>query len=265
MKPWHKIVGDISILSLRVWRRNLLVLRSGWLIQLVPPIVEPVLYVLAFGLGLGGMIGMVTYEGNSVSYLLFMAPGVIAITIMWWAYLETTYGSFVRMEYQKTFQSMLATPLLIEDVIAGEWLWGATKAIVATLLMTLMLTLMGLVHWPSGLWILPVTILGGLVFSAMGLITSALCPRIDLFNLPIFLLLMPMFVFSGTFFPIEILPSWALKVAYILPLTHVSILLRGACLSRVPDTWIVSSVYLIVASVGLSVLSFVLMYRRIVK
>ncbi len=265
MKPWRKIIGDISFRSFRVWRRNLAVLRSGWLIQLLPPIVEPVLYVLAFGLGLGGMIGMVTYEGNTVSYLTFMAPGVIAITIMWWAYLETTYGSFIRMEYQKTFQSMVATPLLIEDVIAGEWLWGATKAVVATTLMTLMLTLMRLVHWPTAFWIFPVMVAGGLLFSAMGLITTALCRRIDMFNLPIFLLLMPMFVFSGTFFPIEILPSWAVKVAYLLPLTHVSILLRGACLGRLPQTWIWSSAYLIVVTTGLSVLSIVLMHRRIVK
>jgi lipooligosaccharide transport system permease protein len=190
---------------------------------------------------------------------------VLAITIMWWAYLETTYGSFVRMEYQKIFGSMVATPLLVEDVIAGEWLWGASKAIVATALMTVMLTLMGLVAWPSALFLIPVTIAGGLLFSAMGLITTALSPRIDMFNIPVFLLLMPMFVFSGTFFPLEILPSWALKASYILPLTHVSILVRGACLNRLPQMWLASSLYVGLMSVGLSVTAFVLMHRRIVK
>jgi len=263
--PWSTVFGNVSRRSWHVWRRNLDVYRTTWRTNFLPPILEPVLYILAFGLGMGTLIGTVLYQGQALPYLRFMIPGVISVSIMFWSYFETTYASFVRMYYQKTFQAILATPLLIEDVIAGEWLWGASKSVMAAVLMLAMTGIFGLISWPAGLLVVPLAVLGGLFFSAAGLITTALVPRIDSFNIPSFLLIFPMFLFSGTFFPIDVLPAWAKAIALCLPLTHISYLVRGACLGQAPPHFAASVLYLAAGSVVASGLAIVLMRRRVVR
>jgi lipooligosaccharide transport system permease protein len=262
---WTDCLRNVSPRAARVWQRDVEVFLTTWKTNFLPPLLEPVFYVLAFGVGMGSLIGMVVYQGRSIPYLRFMIPGVIAVATMFWAFFETTYASFVRMYYQKTFDAIVCTPLLVEDVIAGEWLWGATKSVVAATLMLLMMGIMGLVHWPDALLIIPLAALGGLLFSALGLIATALVPRIDSFNLPSFLFIFPMFLFSGTFFPLDVLPRWAKAVALALPLTHIASLQRGACLGRTPPYWALSLAYIMVGSVIAFVLALVLMRRRLVK
>ena len=121
--------SNISWRLLHVWRRNGEVLLTTWYTNFLPPLLEPVFYVLAFGFGIGGMVGDFKFQGQEMSYLQFVAPGVVAVAVMFWSFFETTYSSFVRMYYQRTFDAMIATPLLVEDVIAGELLWGATQAV----------------------------------------------------------------------------------------------------------------------------------------
>jgi lipooligosaccharide transport system permease protein len=169
------------------------------------------------------------------------------------------------MYYQRTFDAILATPLLVEDVILGELLWAATKAVIASVIMLGMLGALGLVAWPSGLWVIPLAALGGLLFSAMGLVVTAVTKNISSFNLPMFLLIMPMFTFSGTFFPVEILPSWALGIAWVLPLTHVSFQVRAAVLGwSAPLLW-GSILYLGGLTLVLSALALLLMKRRLIQ
>jgi lipooligosaccharide transport system permease protein len=262
---WHEVFRNVSRRSWRVWQRDVDVYRTTWLVNFIPPLLEPVFYVLAFGLGLGSLIREVSYVGSSISYLRFMVPGVIAVAIMFWAYFETTYASFVRMYYQRTFDAIVATPLLVEDVIAGEWLWGATKSLMAATIMLGVMTAFGLVVWPAAALVIPLSVLGGLMFSALGLITTAISPKIDFFNVPIFVLVFPMFLFSGTFFPVDILPPWAFAIALILPLTHVSFLVRGACLGAAPPYWWLSFAYLVVVTAVSTGLALVLMRRRLVR
>jgi lipooligosaccharide transport system permease protein len=131
--------------------------------------------------------------------------------------------------------------------------------------MLTMLSAMGLASLPEALWVLPLALGGGLLFSALGLVTTALVPKIDAFNLPIFLLVMPMFLFGGTFFPLDGLPAWAMGIAMTLPLTHLGILVRGACLGSLPPSWIGSVAYLGLLSVPAFWLGLVLMRRRLVK
>src|SRR5881397_823026 len=164
------ILRNVSLRSLRVWRRDLDVYLTNWRTEFLPPLSEPVLYVFAFGFGLGSLIHNVHYQGRELTYLRFMAPGIVAVAIMFWSYFETTYSSFVRMYYQRTFDAILATPLLVEDIILGELLWGATKALIASSIMLGILALLGLVAWPSGLWVIPVSLSGGIMFSAVGLV-----------------------------------------------------------------------------------------------
>jgi lipooligosaccharide transport system permease protein len=257
--------SNVSHRAWRVWQRDFDVYRTTWKLNFLPPLMEPVLYVLAFGLGMGKLIGSVSYFGDEIPYLTFMVPGILAVAIMFWSYFETTYSSFVRMYYQRTFEAMVATPLLVDDVIAGEWLWGATKSLLAASLMLLAVSVFGLASWPSSLLVLPLAIAGGLLFSALGLITTALSPTIESFNLPIFLLIFPMFLFSGTFFPIDILPLWAKGVALALPLTHISLLVRGAFLGAPPPMAWASVLYLAVVTPIVVAIAFRLMKRRLVK
>lgn len=211
----------LSWLFWRVWQRNLTVYRESWHINFVPPLLEPLLYLLAFGVGLSSLVGNLHYRGNDVSYLRFIAPALIAINIMNNAFFENTYASFVRMYYQKTFDALMSTPLTLEEIITGEIIWGATKAVIATTIMLTVVSLFGLISYPSGLLLIPLAFVGGLAFGAIGMFFTGIVRNIELFNLPVFLFITPMFLFSGTFFPVENLPGWAQLLALVLPLTHL--------------------------------------------
>jgi len=215
-----------SWLFLRVWKRNLIVYRKIWKVNFITPLFEPLFYILAFGLGFSGLIGSVRYGGLDLSYTAFIAPALIATAVMWNAFFETTYASFVRMYYQKTFDGMLATPLSLEEIIVAEIVWSATKSVGAATIMLTVLGLMGFVQFPSGLLLIPMAFLGGLAFGAIGMFFTGIVPSIDMFNLPIFLFVTPMFLFSGTFFPVSNLPAWAQMFALAFPLYHLAELSR---------------------------------------
>jgi lipooligosaccharide transport system permease protein len=250
---------------LRVWNRNLITYRKIWKINFITPLLEPLLYILAFGLGFSGLIGDVPYAGYKLGYTHFIAPALIATAVMYNAFFETTYASFVRMYYQKTFDGMLATPLSLEEIMLAEIVWSATKAAAASAVMLAVLSLAGYVKLPLGLLIIPTAFLGGLAFGAIGLFFTGLTPSIEMFNLPIFLFITPMFLFSGTFFPISNLPSWAQPFALFLPMHHLVELNRLFSLGFHETGIVISLVYLSVFSVVFTFLALVVMRRRLIK
>jgi lipooligosaccharide transport system permease protein len=216
-------------------------------------------------MGLAVLVGDLALAGRTVPYTTFIAPALVAVAIMYNAFFETTYNSFVRMYYQKTFDALLATPLNLEEIILGEMFWAATKAVIATALMGTVIALCGLLDFPGALLLIPLALLGGLLFAALGMICTALVPGIETFNLPIFLGITPMFLFSGTFFPLQNLPPWAQGVAQVLPLTHLVALVRGCALHLwSADLWL-SLLYLLVATLIFLPLAIALMVRRIVR
>lgn len=257
--------SQISHRTLRVWQRNFSVYRKTWKISFLPPLIEPLLYILAFGVGLAVMVGELQYAGRQLSYTVFIAPALVSVAIMYNAFFETTYNSFVRMYYQKTFDALLATPLNLEEIILGEMLWAATKSVIAATLMGTVISLCGLFEFPGTLLLIPLALLGGLLFAAFGMICTALVPGIETFNLPIFLGITPMFLFSGTFFPLQNLPGWAQSVAQLLPLTHLVALVRGCALQFWSGSLWLSLIYLLVATAILLSLAIALMVRRIVN
>jgi lipooligosaccharide transport system permease protein len=221
---------SVSWRFLRVWQRNLVVYQKTWKINFVTPLLEPFLYLVAFGMGLSQLIETVPYQGRNLSYLVFIAPALLGVNMMNNAFFETTYASFVRMYYQKTFDAMMGTPLSLDEIIAAEIIWGATKSVIANIIMLGVISAFGLVEYPQGLFLIPLSLLGGLAFGAVGMVFTGIIPSIEMFNLPIFLFVTPMFLFSGTFFPLEQLPSWAQKLAFILPLTHLVDVTRRLCI-----------------------------------
>lgn len=254
----------ISRRFFRVWQRNFMVYRRIWKINFLPPLLEPFFYLLAFGVGLSGLVGKVSYLGRELSYTAFITPALLAINMMQNAFFENTYASFVRMYYQKTFDAMMATPLSLQEIILAEIIWGATKSFLATGVMLLVVSLFGLVHYPHGLLILPLSFLGGIAFGSMGMLFTGIVPSIDLFNLPVFLFITPMFLFSGTFFPLESLPSWAQQLAMALPLTHLVEATRRLCIGELPASLLWGPGYLVLLSVIFLPLSTAVMYRRLI-
>ncbi len=256
---------NISIRFLRVWQRNLIVYRENWKISFVPPALEPFFYLLAFGVGMSALVGTVNYEGSEISYLVFIAPALIAINIMNNAFFENTYASFVRMYYQKTFDAMMATPLSLQEIITGEIVWGATKSVIATVIMLAVISLFGLIRYPEGLLIIPLAFVGGIVFGSIGMIFTAIVGNIELFNLPVFLFITPMFLFSGTFFPIETLPGWAQHVAILLPLTHIVNLTRSLSLGILDTSLLPGLCYFVISCLIFFPLAIHKMHRRLIK
>jgi lipooligosaccharide transport system permease protein len=236
-----------------------------WKISFIPPLFEPLFYLLAFGLGLGTLVGKLYYQGAQVSYLAFIAPALIAVNIMNNSFFENTYASFVRMYHQKTFDAMLATPLSIDEIITGEIIWGATKSVIGTVIMLAVISLFGLIHYPSGLLIIPLAFLGGIAFGALGMYFTGITPTIDMFNLPIFLFVTPMFLFSGTFFPIENLPAWAQTIAVLLPLTHLVNLVRAFGFGALNAYLLWSAAYLVIFAIIFFPLALRKMRKRLIK
>jgi len=255
----------ISRRFVRVWQRNAVVYRRIWKINFLVPLLEPVFYLLAFGYGMSSLIGKVSFEGQELSYVVFITPSLLAIAMMYNSFFETTYASFVRMYYQKTFDAMLATPLSLDEVITGEIIWGATKSFIATAIMLGVVTLFGLVHYPHVLLILPFSFIAGIAFGAIGMFFTGIIPTIDGFNLPIFLFITPMFLFSGTFFPISSLPGWAQKLALLFPLTHLVNAARCLCLGVIGVDLLWAMSYLTIFSFIFFPLALMTMRRRLIR
>ena len=253
-------IPQISSNAWKVWQRNKDVFMKTYRVNFLPPFLEPILYLLALGFGVGNYIDIV--EG--VSYARFIAPALVAITIMNASFFECTYSSYVRMYYQKTFDAIIATPLSIEEVITGEILWGATRAVINTLIMLPVLFAFGVVDIPLSLLMIPFAFFGGLLFATTGMCFTAITPRIDSLNLPTFLFITPMFLFSGTFFPLSLLPAPLQYLAQILPLTHLVAVTRSLSLSQVGLPLATGLLYTGVVTTLLFVISINLMKKRLI-
>ena len=255
----------ISYRFIYVWNRNLQVYLTTWYVNFLPPFLEPLLYLFAFGLGLGAFVKEINYEGMQLSYLNFITPAIIQIGVLFNSFFECTYGSFVRMYYQKTFDAMLATPLTIEEVILGELLWGATKGFLVSLIMLIPLIFFKLLNFPSVLMIPFIGFIAGLMFSSIAMCFTAISPSIDIFNLPIYIFITPMTFFSETFFPLNLMPNIIKIVAQFLPLTHPTRLLRFILINRYEDKLIFSTFYIFILTIILVPLSIYLMKKRLIK
>lgn len=208
----------------KVWHRNFDVFTKTIAVNFLPSLLEPILYLLAFGFGLGGFIPSI--QGQS--YIAFIAPALVAISVMNGSFFECTFASFVRMYFQKTFDAIVATPVSVEEVVAGELLWGATRATINTTIVLAVVAAFGLISSPLFLLVIPFAFFGGLMFASMAMCFTSVAPNIDFFNFPSFLFLTPMFFLCGTFFPLTSLPVAAQGIATaILPLTHVVNVVRG--------------------------------------
>lgn len=247
--------------SLKVWRRNLAVYRKLYIYSILPNFFEPLIYLSAMGFGLGYYVSGI--EG--MSYLQFIAPGLIASTAMFAVSFECTFASYVRMTFQKTYEAIIATPVNIEDVILGEILWGATKSLLYGSIILLVIFPFGLVKSWTVIFIPVILILAGILFALIAMLFTSLVPNIDSFNYYFSLGVTPMFMFSGIFFPLNHMPFWVQAIAEATPLYHMVNLCRELVTGIFTVHFVWGLVYVAVVSAVLFVLPINLMKRRLIK
>lgn len=245
----------------RVWWRNLLVFRKNWKANIMFNFVEPVFYLLAMGYGLGSYVQAV----GGLPYLHYLGPGLVASSAMWATAAECTYDSFVRLHYQKVYDAIIATPVSVEEVVVAEILYGAFKSVLYGSVIVVVLFFFGLVRSPWVLLVPAALVLVGLVFAELSMIWTSFTPRIETFNYFFTLIITPMFLFGGVFFPVEGLPAFVRAVSWFTPLYHAAYLTRALILGRVEaDLW-THFAWLAVAAILLFTPPIRLMQRRLIK
>lgn len=246
--------------AFRVWQRNFTVYTKLYKSSFALNFVEPLLYLAALGLGLGALVN----EINGMPYIKFIAPGIIASSSMFAAIYECTYGTYIRMTYQKTFDAILATPINLDDLIAGELMWGATKSVIYGTTIIIVISIFGLVDSVLITFVIPVLFITGLIFSEISVIFTAIIPGIDSFNYFYTLFMTPMFLFSGIFFPLDNLPSVISKIAFFMPLYHLVNICRSFAIGKI-STVLDDLLWIFIVVILLAPYPFRLMKRRIIK
>ena len=244
---------------IRVWQRNRDVFFTLWHTEAPGFVAEPVIILLAMGLGLGAYVGLV----DGQEYIKFIAPGIIASYAMFSASFECTYGSFFRMDYQKTYDAIIATPLNVEDVIAGEIFWGATRSFMTGTVILIIAAAFQLVLSPWALLIPPLSFLGGILFAAIAILFTSVVPSIYSFNYYFTLFITPMFFFSGVFFPLSSFPEIVQTLSWILPLTPVVHLTRALISGEFHLNLLLALALIIVLTALFFSISLVTMRRRL--
>jgi lipooligosaccharide transport system permease protein len=212
--------------ALRMWQRNATVGRKTIATSLTPRFLEAIAYLAIMGLGLGAYLTTV----DGVDYIDFIAPGVAASTVMFGAVIEATYNSFVRIHVRRVVEAVVTTPLSLADVVVGEYLWAATRAVIYGVVFLVVMAAFGLVHTPWALLAPPLFVIGALTFAVLGMAYTALVSNIEQFNILFTGIITPMFLFGGVFFPFSGLPEWAQVVGWCLPLSHLAAATRDLTL-----------------------------------
>lgn len=244
---------------LRVWQRHWTVYTKLYKTSFALNFAEPALYLVAMGFGLGTFV----QDIHGMPYIKFIAPGIIASSSMFAAVYECTYGTYIRMTFQKTFDAILATPINLDDLIAGELIWGATKSIIFGVTITIVVALFGLLDSPLILLSFPFIFLCGLIFAQLSVMFAAIVPGIDSFSYFYTLFMTPLFLFSGIFFPLDAMPGAVTHLAFFTPLYHLVNICRNFSAGSITGSgWSMAWIIIVVAL--LARFPFMLMKKKII-
>ena len=217
---------DVSYRAYRVWQRNRDVYLRLWKAEAIWPLAEPLITLLALGLGLGELITETELPGDQ-RYIEFIAPGILAVFPMWAAAGECGWGSFFRMENQRTYHAIIATPVSIEDVITGEILWGATRGFISSVYILAVSAAFLLLHSPLALLVPVMAYISSFMFASVSLSYTSIARSISSLNYFFALFITPQFWLGGVFFPLENLPEELQVASWFVPATHVVNIYRG--------------------------------------
>jgi len=251
----------LTLRFFQVWRRNLLVWRKLMLPSMLGNLADPTLYMLGLGFGIGALMPAV--EG--VPYITFLAAGTVCYTTMNSATFETLYSAFSRMHVQRTWESIMNAPVGLDDIVFAETMWAASKSVLSGMAILLLIWLLGLSHSPLTLWLIPLMLLVGVAFAAMAMVMTALAANYDFFMYYFSLLVTPMVLLSGVFYPSSALPPLLQQVGAVLPLSHAIDLARPLVYGRVPDEVLLHLAVLAGYALAGFLVSIVLVRRRLLK
>ena len=233
-----------------VFLRNLLVWRKLAIPSLIGNIAEPLMWLVAFGYGMGALVGELNVGGIKVPYILFLASGSICMSAMNAASFEALYSAFSRMHVQKTWDGIMNAPVSLDNIVLAELLWAGFKALfTVTAILGVMLAL-GISHSPKLLAAWPVLLGAGVMFASIALIFNALAKGYDFFTYYFTLVLTPMMFLSGVFFPREQLPPVVRVISDWLPLTNVVELVRPLFMDQWPAHPLRHGLVLVVYALG---------------
>jgi len=244
-----------------VWRRNYLVWKKLAIASMFGNLADPMIYLFGLGFGLGLMVGHV----DGVSYISFLAAGTVASSVMMSASFESMYSGFSRMHVQRTWEAIMHTPLTLGDIVLGEVVWAASKSVLSGAAIMLVAGALGYANFPSMLLGLPIIVLAGLAFASLAMVVTALAPSYDFFMFYQTLVLTPMLLLSGVFFPSSQLPAAAQAGAAVLPLAHAVDLMRPVMLGRAVERPLLHVGVLAAYAVGGFIVAAILFRRRMMK
>ena len=245
----------------RLWQRNRDAFRRSWKVEGGGIVIEPFVLLGALGFGLGSYIN----DFGEVGYAHYIAPGIVAGYAMFHATFDSTYAAYLRMETHNIYEAILFTPLEPEDIVAGEVLWGSTRATLSGTAVLVVAATLGLADSPLAILAIPAAFLIGATFASIAMILTATATTIGAMNNFFTLFVLPMFWVSGIFFPLERLPEWLQQLAWALPLTSAAALIRGLFTGQI--TWLMflwAGQLFIYGLIALIVASK-LMRRRLIK
>jgi len=222
---------ELSLRWIPVWRRNLLVWRKLAIASVLGNIADPLLYMLALGYGIGSFVP----EVGGMKYIAFIGTGMVCQSAMFTSSFEAMYSAFSRMHVQRTWEAIINAPVSLDDVVLAEWIWAATKSVMSVIAILAVVLVLGFGHSWLALWVLPLGFIVGLTFGAFGLVMNSLAPGYDFFTYFFTLVLTPMLLLSGVFFPVDQMPAALQGVAKTLPLSHAIDIARPLLLGRIPD------------------------------
>ena len=220
-------------ITLRFWpvvMRNLLVWKKLLVPSLLGNIAEPLITLVAFGYGVGSLIGTV----GGLPYIEYLASGSVAVSAALAATFEALYSAYSRMAVQKTWDSILNAPIALDDIVFAEMLWAAMKALFSCAAILVVIFVLGISRAPTMLLALPVLALAGITFASIALVFNAVAKGYDFFTYYFTLVVTPMTFLSGVYFPIEQMPAWLQAVAQVLPLKAAVDLVRPLVLGQIP-------------------------------
>lgn len=231
--PLHKRLYSVWFRHMRVYTKHLL--SNG-----LPPFFEPLIFLAGIGLGLGTYIE--SMEG--LRYIEYLGTGLLVTAAMWTAAFECSFGTFIRLEFEKVYDGMLAAPLTAENLIVGEIIWAGTKGLFFSFAVLCILSIFKVVHLPNSLIAPFIGFLTGAMFGSLSLLVTSYVKTINHFNFYMTGLISPMFFFSGVIFPTSKLPAFAQPFAEIVPLTHSVRIVRAVCTSNYNTHLIIDVLYI---------------------
>ena len=251
----------LSMRFLPIWQRHFMVWRKIARTSILGHIADPMIYLLGLGYGLGNLLP----DMGGTSYVVFLAAGTVCYSTMNSASFEALYSSFARMKEQRTWEAIMNTPVTLDDIVLAEILWAASKALLSGIAIVCVIWLLGLSHSPMLLLLIPLALLIGLCFAALGMIMTAIAPAYDFFMYYFTLAVTPMMMLCGVFFPVEQMPSFLQTVAQVLPLTHAVDIARPLVSGLIPAQLLLHIAVLLAYMLFGFYVSLVLFRRRLAK